>query len=182
MTRPEDKTILIVDDEPDVLAYFSSILERSGFKVVTASNGLEALERVKKTTPDFISLDLVMPEKSGIKFLYELRRNREWARIPIMIVTAHARDDLGKTDFSEIFSGKTMTGPLTYLEKPVKPESFLHNVMKILGLAPLDQEAGREEEERLRSEISARLGSVDAATLKRIREALDAESDNSELE
>ena len=132
MTRAEDKTILIVDDEPDVVAYFSGILERAGFNVITASNGREALEQVKEKKPDFISLDLVMPEKSGIKFLYELRKNREWSRIPIMIVTAHARDDLGRSDFDEIFSGKTMTGPLTYLEKPVKPERFLHNIFCII--------------------------------------------------
>jgi CheY-like chemotaxis protein len=173
MTRAEDKTILIVDDEPDVAAYFSGILERAGFNVITASNGREALEHVKEKKPDFISLDLVMPEKSGIKFLYELRKNREWSRIPIMIVTAHARDDLGKSDFDEIFSGKTMTGPLTYLEKPVKPERFLHNIKKVLGITPLGDEPGGDDEQRLRTEISARLDEVDAATLKKIQEALD---------
>ena len=67
MTRPEDKTVLIVDDEPDVVTYFSGILERAGFHVVTASNGLEALQAVREHEPDFISLDLVMPEKSGIR-------------------------------------------------------------------------------------------------------------------
>ena len=172
MSRPEDKTILIVDDEPDVVAYFGGILERAGFNVVTASNGNEALEAVRDHRPDFISLDLVMPEKSGIRFLYELRKNREWAKIPIMIVTAHARDDLGRTDFDEIFSGKTMAGPLTYLEKPVKPERFLHNVMKILGLTPLEEETPQEEQDRLRSRITSRLDGADLKTLERVIEAL----------
>jgi CheY-like chemotaxis protein len=172
MNRPEDKTILIVDDEPDVVAYFSGILERAGFNVVTANNGHEALEAVRKSPPDFISLDLVMPEKSGIRFLYELRKNKEWAKIPIMIVTAHARDDLGRRDFDEIFSGKTMVGPLTYLEKPVKPERFLHNVMKILGLTPLEEEAPLEEQERLRSRITSHLEEADLKTLERVIEAL----------
>ena len=172
MSRPEDKTILIVDDEPDVVAYFSGILERAGFKVVTASNGNEALEAVRDHQPDFISLDLVMPEKSGIRFLYELRKNREWAKIPIMIVTAHARDDLGKTDFDKIFSSKTMVGPLTYLEKPVKPERFLHNVMKILGLTPIEEETPTEGQDRLRSRITSRLESADLKTLERVIAAL----------
>jgi CheY-like chemotaxis protein len=172
MTRPEDKTILIVDDEPDIVAYFSGILERAGFNVVTASNGREALEAVREQQPDFISLDLVMPEKSGIRFLYELRKHREWAKIPIMIVTAHARDDLGKSDFQEIFSDKTMIGPLTYLEKPVRPERFLHNVMKVLGLEPLDEEAPPEETDRLRDQIVTRLEDVDAETLKKVIAAL----------
>jgi CheY-like chemotaxis protein len=179
MTSPEGKTVLIVDDEPDVVAYLSGILERAGIKVMTATNGQEALDRVRERRPDFISLDLVMPQKSGIKFLYELRKRREWANIPIMIVTAHARDDLGASDFHELFSGKTMAGPLTYLEKPVRPERFLHNVKKILGLTPVDQESDGEEEDRLRGEISARLGTVDAITLRRIREALDRKTDDS---
>jgi CheY-like chemotaxis protein len=172
MSRPEDKTILIVDDEPDIVAYFSGILERAGFNVVTASNGNEALKLVQKHPPDFISLDLVMPEKSGIRFLYELRRNREWSKIPVMIVTAHARDDLGKSDFDEIFSGKTLIGPLTYLEKPVKPERFLHNVMKILGLTPLAEDAPPEAEDRLRNRIASHLEDADVKTLERVIEAL----------
>ncbi|MCW8985959.1 MAG: response regulator [Thermoanaerobaculales bacterium] len=179
MTRPEDKTVLIVDDEPDVVIYFSGILERAGFNVVTAFNGQEALEAVREHQPDFISLDLVMPEKSGIRFLYELRKNREWAKIPIMIVTAHARDDLGKDDFEEIFSGRTMTGPLTYLEKPVKPEGFLHNVMKILGLAPLEEEPVPAEKDRLRGRITSRLEDADLNTLERVIEALRLEPDES---
>ena len=173
MSGPEDKTVLIVDDEPDVVAYFAGILERAGFDVMTASNGADAMECVKLKKPDFISLDLVMPEKSGIRFLYELRRNREWARIPIMIVTAHARDDLGKEDFNEIFSGRTMTGPLTYLEKPVKPDRFLDNVKRILGLAPLDEEPGVAEQKRLRDEITDRLDELDEDTLRWIRERLE---------
>lgn len=180
MTRPEDKTILIVDDEPDVVTYFSGILERAGFNVVTASNGQEALEAVRRRPPDFISLDLVMPEKSGIRFLYELRKNREWSKIPIMIVTAHARDDLGRSDFDEIFSGKTMVGPLTYLEKPVKPERFLHNVMKILGLQSLDEEPPEEDRDVLRNKITSHLERLDSETLKRMAASLGIEDADTE--
>ena len=84
----------------------------------------------------------------------------------------HARDDLGKSDFDEAFSGKTMVGPLTYLEKPVKPERFLHNEMKVLGLEPLDEEAPLEDGDRLRSEIASRLDHLDLKTLKQVVEAL----------
>lgn len=173
MTEAHDKTVLIVDDEPDVLDYFSGILERAGFSVMTAGNGREALECVRRRKPDFISLDLVMPEKSGIKFLYELRKNRDWARIPIMIVTAHARDDLGRSDFEEVFESKTMTGPLTYLEKPVRPDRFLRSVQLVLGIEPHEPEPASDEENRLRREIALRLEEIDVATLKRLREELD---------
>jgi CheY-like chemotaxis protein len=173
MTRPEEKTVLIVDDEPDVVAYFAGILERAGFNVLTAANGEEALESVRGQRPDFISLDLVMPRKSGIRFLYELRKNKDWARIPIMIVTAHAGDELGQSDFQEIFSGKTLVGPLTYLEKPVRPEHFLHTVKKVLGLAPLEEDREPESREHLQREISTRLEDVDMDTLERLLKTLE---------
>jgi len=95
MTKPEDKTILVVDDEDDVRNYFAEVLLDAGFNVVTAADGEEALDKIKEQKPDFISLDLVMPKKSGIKFLYELRHNKLWANIPVVIVTAHAHDKLG---------------------------------------------------------------------------------------
>jgi CheY-like chemotaxis protein len=69
MARPEDKTVLVVDDEEDVREYFAMALEDAGFNVLRAANGNEALERIREKTPDFISLDLVMPEKSGIRLL-----------------------------------------------------------------------------------------------------------------
>ena len=177
MSRPEDKTILIVDDEPDVVAYFSGILERAGFKVLRAADGQQALGLLRAQKPDFISLDLVMPEKSGIKFLYELRRNRDWSRIPVMIVTAHARDDLGKSDFDEIFAGKTLAGPLTYLEKPVRPEQYLDTVKRILGLSPIETGGvDAQPSDRLRAEIASRLKDMDLETLRRLAEVIEPDS------
>ena len=76
MSRAEDKTILVVDDEEDVRDYFADILTDVGFNVVTAADGEQALDRLREKRPDFISLDLVMPKKSGIRFLYELRHTR----------------------------------------------------------------------------------------------------------
>ena len=167
MSGPEDKLILIVDDEPDVRSFFSGILERAGFQVETAENGAVAMEAVKRRKPDFISLDLVMPQKSGIRFLYELRKVKEWARIPIMIVTAHARDEMGRDDFDEVVSGRTMAGPLTYLEKPVSPKRFLESVKRAVGLPmePGDLENGSDE---LRDRLASRLDDLDEATLRRL--------------
>ncbi len=134
MASPEDKTVLVVDDEPDIVMYLSTALEDAGFKVITASDGQEALEIVARRIPDFISLDLVMPRKSGIRFFHELRRRREWARIPVMVVTGHARDEKGSQDLDEILSEKTMSGPGLYLEKPVKAAEFVRAVAGALGV------------------------------------------------
>jgi CheY-like chemotaxis protein len=170
MAEPRDKTILIVDDEPDVRRYFQQLLEDAGFNVVTACDGNEALERVRERAPDFISLDLVMPGKTGIKFFHELRRNREWSRIPVVIVTAHAGDEFGKKDINDIMENATVSGPELYLEKPVKPRHYVNTVKKILGLPA--EEVVEEEEDKLRSELRDLVQGADVAKLQQALEAL----------
>ncbi|MCP4901855.1 MAG: response regulator, partial [bacterium] len=75
--KPEDVTVLVVDDEPDIAIYLASVLEDAGINVVTANDGEMALEAIQRQVPDLISLDLVMPRKSGIRLMMELRKNRE---------------------------------------------------------------------------------------------------------
>jgi CheY-like chemotaxis protein len=144
MARPEEKTILVVDDEEDVREYLAMALEDAGFNVERAADGNEALEKIAEAPPDFISLDLVMPGKSGIKLLHELRRNQDWRNIPFVVVTAHARDDLGKGDLEEIMSQKTFSGPKVYLEKPVKPEQYVGFICEQLGVEAEGEEAPSE--------------------------------------
>jgi two-component system alkaline phosphatase synthesis response regulator PhoP len=173
MARAEDKTVLVVDDEPDVLFFLQSALEDAGFKVLTASDGNEAIEMLKKETVDFISLDLVMPNKSGARCLYEIRKNKAWSRIPVVVVTGHARDELGRHDFDEIFSGKTISGPQVYLEKPVKARDYVDMVKRQLDIeveeAPAEETAGREA---LKDSVGDMLKDADPDTLLKIRELL----------
>jgi CheY-like chemotaxis protein len=164
MAKPQDKTVLVVDDEEDVREFLAVVLEDAGFNVVKASNGNEALQRIREKTPDFISLDLVMPEKSGIKLLYELRHNKEWAAIPFMVVTAHARDDLGKHDLENILSDKTLSGSKVYLEKPVRPEQYVSFICEQLGVE-CEIESDAEDADNLRGELRDLLSSADPATL-----------------
>jgi CheY-like chemotaxis protein len=177
MADPSDKTVLVVDDEPDVVFFLQTALEDAGFNVVTATNGEEALERVKEQPPDFISCDLVMPKKSGIKFLHELRRNKKWSRIPVVIVTAHARDELGSGDLREILEGKTISGPHAYLEKPVRAEGFVDIVRKELGMEERPDEepaepASDKVRRELREQIKNMLDSAGADSLNRIVDIL----------
>jgi len=149
-----------------VLYYLETVLDDAGFNVLTASNGEEALEKVKEKKPDFISLDLVMPKKSGIKFYYELRRNKEWVKIPVVIVTGHARDELGKKDLAELFEGKTISGPKVYLEKPVKPEDFINMIKKELGI-PIQESITEFDEKEARKELNELLKEADPQTLRK---------------
>ena len=86
MPQVQDVTVLVVDDEPNVRDYLAQILRDAGFKVVTASDGGEALDIIRAQPPDFISLDLIMPRKSGHKLLFELKRDKELSRIPVLVV------------------------------------------------------------------------------------------------
>ncbi len=158
MAEARDFLVLVVDDEDDIRAYLSAALEDAGFRVAAARNGCEALEAVKRARPHFISLDLVMPGGSGIGFLHELRRNKEWSSIPVMVVTGHAQDDLGRADLSKALEGSLLLGPQTYLEKPVTPASYVAAVCHALKIEPPAPAPGNESD--LRSEAAQLLKDV----------------------
>ena len=168
MAQKLNRTVLVVDDEADVRAFLSAALIEAGFDVVTAEDGFEALERVEEQIPDLISLDLVMPRKSGVKFHRELVKNKKWAHIPILIVTGHGRDDLGKADLKEL----TMSGPGIYLEKPVKPDNYIAAIKRILKLDTTADEARLADQTELQSELKNLVDEADAETLKKIKEML----------
>ena len=166
MTNSSRKRILVVDDEDDVREYLKAALEDAGFEVDTASDGLEALESAKRNPPDLISLDLVMPRHSGAKCYHDLQKDKLLCRIPVLIVTGHARDDLGRADFHEM----TMSGPGVYLEKPVRPDSYVSAVRSLLGMEPLAAEA--EQPDELRSELVEALSGADRETLQKALDVL----------
>ncbi len=159
------KTVLIVDDEEDVVDFLSMALEDAGFNTVIAHDGMEALEKMKETVPDVISLDVVMPKGSGVKFYREMKKHREWADIPIIVVTGHARDELGKADFHEM----TISGPGVYLEKPVTAAGYVRAVYTALG-----EEQGDEgvEKERIKKEVTSLIENADVEMLKEITDII----------
>jgi len=132
MSNPADKRVLIVDDEEDVRFFLQSVLEDAGYGVEIAVDGEDGLTKARANPPDAISLDLVMPRKSGAKFFRAIRNDAALKDIPVVLVTAHARDDAGKKDFDEIMSAETVPGPETYLEKPVTAETYLACIERAL--------------------------------------------------
>ena len=87
------RRLLMVDDDDLERRQMRTALEQQGWTVTEASDGLDALARLKEGQPDVIVLDLMMPEMDGFEFLEEMRRNAEWRAIPVVVVTARDLTD-----------------------------------------------------------------------------------------
>jgi twitching motility two-component system response regulator PilH len=139
------KKILIVDDEPDVRTYLGSVLEENGYASISAKDGVEGLEVLRKESPDLVLLDLMMPKKSGITMFQELRKDPALSNIPVVIVTGVSevtgvdfrnfmykqplRDE--KT-FVETTGLTKYTIPDGYIEKPIDPDELIKVVKEAL--------------------------------------------------
>jgi CheY-like chemotaxis protein len=117
--------ILVVDDEPDILTYFSSVLGDNGATVIEAHNGEEALTFARKEKPDLITLDISMPGQDGGKVFEALRNDPELAQTPVCIIT-------GRPELRRLIYDRPVPLPEGYLDKPVNEETLLLNVKKIL--------------------------------------------------
>ncbi|MBU0990888.1 MAG: response regulator [Proteobacteria bacterium] len=124
------KRILVVDDEPDLVTMVKKNLEREGYKVEVAYNGVEAMEKVKANPPDAIVLDVMMPEKDGYAVCAELKNDDKYADIPIVMLTAVA-DHVSSTRYSHA-DGMNMEAD-DYLPKPASPEQIAESIKNLLG-------------------------------------------------
>ena len=88
----ERKRILIIDDEPQIVRALELLMEREGFEVRSASDGIEALHAIEDATPDLILLDLMMPRMDGFELCQRIRSNPAWKDMIIIILTAKGRD------------------------------------------------------------------------------------------
>jgi two-component system chemotaxis response regulator CheY len=121
----EKKRILIVDDAATVRMYHRSILEKAGYEVDEAMNGIEALEKILATTPyDLYLVDINMPKMDGYTFLQELRKLAIPQRPAIMISTEDKEWDMEKA---------FQSGANYYIPKPVEPTQLLLYVELLLG-------------------------------------------------
>ena len=117
--------ILVVDDEPDVLVYYSTLLEDNGATVIQAADGDTALELARSEKPDLITLDLSMPGTDGGKVFEELRKDPEMAKIRVCIIT-------GRPELRRLIYDRPVPPPDGFLDKPVDEKTLLLNVRKIL--------------------------------------------------
>lgn len=124
----ELKTILVIDDEPDTRTFLAALFEDAGYKTVEAGNGSEGMDRVKAEKPCLVTLDVTMPETSGVRFYRNMRENDEYKDIPIVIVSGV------DSNFEKFISTRRkVPAPDGYITKPVDKQKLLDTVNKLVG-------------------------------------------------
>lgn len=122
------KTILVVDDDPDALDFFITVLEDNGYATVSARDGNEALDRIAEALPDLVTLDITMPEKSGVGVYRKLKEDEGLKGIPVIIITGVS------DDFKHFISTRRQVPPPEgYLSKPVEPDELVRKVRELLA-------------------------------------------------
>jgi len=130
----ETKTILVIDDEPDERTYLAVLLEDNGYATDMAKDGNEGMDRVKANPPALITLDITMPEKSGVKFYREIREDAELSRIPIVVVTGVTGLGGKPEEFHKFLSSRKQTPPPDgFVPKPVDVRLLLDTIDGLLA-------------------------------------------------
>jgi CheY-like chemotaxis protein len=128
------KKILVLDDEPNVVAYLETLLQDNGYDTVSAGDGREGMEKARSEKPDLITLDISMPEESGIRFYRELKEDPELADIRVVIVTGVTGYGYKPEDFQKFLSSrKHIPPPDGFVPKPIERDELLKEVMGLLS-------------------------------------------------
>ncbi len=124
----EVKTVLVVDDEPDARDFLTTVLEDNGYAVVVANDGTEAIAKLEESPPDLVTLDITMPEKSGVAVYRKLKEEEELQGIPVIIITGIS------DDFKQFISSRRKVPPPEgYISKPVDHADFLKMVDELIA-------------------------------------------------
>ena len=126
--KPERPRVLVVDDYPDAREMYSEYLEFSGFDVIQAVNGMEALQRAVDAAPDIILMDLSLPVMDGWEATRRLKEDTRTNRIPVVALTGHA--------LAGISEGALKAGCDAFVTKPCLPEDLVKEIRKVLDRAP----------------------------------------------
>ncbi len=115
------KKILVIDDDPVIVKYLTSIFTDNGYETCTASDGVQALEITKKEKPDLITLDLEMPEEWGTRYYRKLSKDKALKAIPVIVISGMQSRHLSIKDAA------------AYLSKPFDPDKLMAVVRKAIG-------------------------------------------------
>ena len=127
MTRnnKDRPTVLLVDDYPDAREMYAEYLEYSGFEIVQAGNGVEALDRAHDSHPDVILMDLSLPVMDGWEATRRLKADESTKKIPVLAVTGHALTGVSNDAMNAGCDG--------FITKPCLPEDLVKEIRRVLG-------------------------------------------------
>lgn len=120
------KTILIADDEQNIVISLEFLMKREGFVVLIAQDGEEAADKIRSERPDLVLLDVMMPKKSGFEVCQEVRSDPALQDVRILMLTAKGRD-------TEVAKGLAL-GADAYMTKPFSTKELVAKVHQLLGI------------------------------------------------
>ena len=120
-----NKKILIVDDEPNIVTALEFLLQRSGYVVLLAQDGEQALKQVEHNLPDLVLLDVMLSLKSGYEVCQRIRENAQWRHIKIIMLSAKGRE-------AEVNKGLSL-GADFYVTKPFSNKELVAKIDELLG-------------------------------------------------
>ena len=119
-------TILIIDDDPDLLGELAEMLRYGGYRVETCSNAGDAVSAARTSTPDIILVDILMPEMNGLQVIEKIKADPRMTRIPLIITSGYCTESEGrKLARVNRFAG--------FLKKPMNPLEVINEVERHLG-------------------------------------------------
>ena len=116
-----NKKILIIDDEADIRKFLAEFLQDEGYEVVTAEDGISGLEALKAENPDLITLDLQMPNDTGTAFYRKMHRDKNYKKIPIIVISGIAGRHLA------------IKKPVAVFDKPIDKKALLEVIKHSIG-------------------------------------------------
>ena len=117
----ENKKILIIDDDPEIVKYLDKIFKNNGYDTLIANDGTEAEKIVQDIVPDLITLDLDMPSKWGPRFYRALTQKKETKNVPVIVISGLASGDHAIRNAVKFFS------------KPFNPDQLMETVHETIG-------------------------------------------------
>lgn len=119
------KRILVIDDEPELVKAIQIRLEIAGYETLVAHDGMEGLDKARKENPDLILLDLMLPKMDGYKVCALLKRDKNYSKIPVIMLTARTLEKQQKLGIE--------LGADAYITKPFQYEVVLAKIKELLG-------------------------------------------------
>lgn len=127
-----EKTILLIDDDPDDLEIARHALEKEGFHIITARDGNEGIELAQQDPPDLIISDLLMPNQDGLSTFEKLKSNSLLQGIPVIICTS-VEERLGFSFSEDDMETHYGEKPAAFFSKPVDPKKLISTIQRLVG-------------------------------------------------